>query len=317
MARPCFCDPACRLPDEYGVLAAVLDAPAADLPKRVYADFLEDHADPRGAFLREWVAGASSGPPPADHLPASWLSLVGFTLDHEIRRYDRPAWEAAVRQAAMPGLYVRTEPRGNEPFAPGASRVGGRPELPPDAVLTPECGSMAFLAQFSLSELAASPVCRVLPRAGLLSLFAELDPPGLFADGRALVTPSLAGLAERKHTGLELVACRVEFVEWMTLPPPYSAALDRHRLTPAHHAEYEDLYASFPRPNGVVHQLLGHPSSAQTLPKPGCEAAYTLLAELGADERAGLTAGRWRYVIPERALREGRFDVAHLEHQPD
>lgn len=41
-----------RSAEEAGLLRAILDDPADDVPRLIYADWLEDRGDPRGEFIR-------------------------------------------------------------------------------------------------------------------------------------------------------------------------------------------------------------------------------------------------------------------------
>lgn len=55
--------------DDEAFVRAVVDAPGDDTPRLVYADWLDDRSDPRGAYLRteaEWAKPWRSGERPAD-----------------------------------------------------------------------------------------------------------------------------------------------------------------------------------------------------------------------------------------------------------
>lgn len=175
MPRSPFPDPVCRLPDEYGFVAAVLAAPFDDLPKLVYADWLDEHDDPRGLFLRTWLAARKAGkklPKPDKKLSKCWLSVVGFTLDEWLKKQGNPTWGEAVRATAVPSIVVRTIPlKDGETVDTGRSKMGGLPDLDSETEWPEgEDEPAAFLAQWNLAELAVSPCCAKLPKQGAAHL---------------------------------------------------------------------------------------------------------------------------------------------------
>lgn len=321
-----FPDPACLLPDERAILANVLSSPEDANAKLVYADWLEERNDARGAFLRTWVQS-----PAEDRLPPgvskSWLSLLGATLRSQLRPFAKQPWAEAATRSARPGVIVSTKPsKGKAPR--GASKVGGLPDLPaetewPEA----ENGPAAFVAQWNLEELAASPVCLPLPRTGLLSVFIDLLPFIEDAgDGVAKViySPDLNDLEERepdeeRDEANVLSECRVSYHEWLTIPHSASTALSRFKLTGAQRDAYSDFY--FDRyaalASGIPpgsHQLLGHACPIQSYPIPE-GAGWQLLCQLGPDEAAGLEAcdgGTWYLTAKSSDLKRANFDNVNM-----
>jgi uncharacterized protein (TIGR02996 family) len=79
--------------DDEGFIRAVVDSPGDDTPRLVYADWLDDRADPRGPYLRaemEWAKPWRSGERPADS-PELW----------ELARGLDPVWVARVTRPPL------------------------------------------------------------------------------------------------------------------------------------------------------------------------------------------------------------------------
>ena len=324
-----FPDPVCKLPGEYGLVAAVLAAPLDDLPKLVYADWLDEHNDPRGQFLRVWLAARKAGkklPKPDKKLSKCWLSLVGFTLDEWLKKQGTPAWAEAVRATAEPCLVVRTIPlEDGETVDTVRSKMGGLPDLDPDTEWPQaEEGEAAFVAQWNLTEMAVSPCAAKLPNVGLLSFFIDLVPfVEDSGDGgsEVIVTPSKVIVEEREPDDQAeenaLPACRVEFREWLSIPNYTSPAL-RKLLSKNLWEEYADAPVEpLLRPQGM-HRILGHPDPIQNDPSPAGRKAWSLLTEFGPDPDLRLEAcdgGTWYFMIPDADLKKGKFDDTQMEFQ--
>jgi uncharacterized protein (TIGR02996 family) len=170
-----FPDPAAVLPGEAEMLSAVLANLTDDLPKLVYADWLEERGDPRGPFLRAFVHAIQQGGELPDYLdyPWSWTELTGISILNAAWKHDLSIGPDELLRDAIPGLsFTSTPSPANSDLPLGCSKFGGHPDMPPD-VDWPECEdrSLSFLAQFNLDELSASPASKDLPRSGLLSVF--------------------------------------------------------------------------------------------------------------------------------------------------
>ncbi|MBY0459790.1 MAG: DUF1963 domain-containing protein [Gemmataceae bacterium] len=170
--------PAALLAGEFSLLAAVVDHPAEDTAKLVYADWLGEHDDPRGAFLRDFVTAAASGRefPPVPDFAAGWLDLVGVPIDQRIRACGWSDRRTAVLSHAKAAVAIHTDLEDEDHFRHGASKFGGLPSLPIGSSWpTCQAGPLDFLAQFDLAELARTVAGRALPAAGLLSFFLYRD----------------------------------------------------------------------------------------------------------------------------------------------
>lgn len=327
MARKLFPDPVCRLPGEYGFVAAVLAAPLDDLPKLVYADWLDEHTDPRGAFLRAWLAAKQAGkkrPKPDKKLSKCWLSVMGYTLDAWLVQQGNPAWGEAIRATAEPCLVVRTvRLEDGETVPTGSSKMGGFADLDPYTRWPlGENGECALLAQWNLSELAGSPCAARLPKEGLLSFFVDLIP---FIDDscdgctEVIFVPNPTELEEcdpdDQHEYNEIAACRVEFHEWLSIPDHQSPVLNQFASVsnPEWHGHFD-----YPTPKGS-HHILGHPSPIQNDPTPtDSRKRWALLTQFGPDSNLRLEAcdgGTWYFMIPSADLKKGKFDATYMEFQ--
>lgn len=206
--------------------AVVQDLPN-DAPRLAYAEWLESRAPDRARFLRAFVrASASMEPedfPRPEGMSEEWLELIGFRLLEKLADSNVPDLKESVLRLARPALRMKTpDPVGGVEEAPavgtgaisrllrllrpgpervetnrreppdipvGASRLGGRPEVPPGFAwprgedctgFWPEetvgYRSLAgFLAQVNLAEIAHTRAARDLPSTGMLSFFAFQD----------------------------------------------------------------------------------------------------------------------------------------------
>jgi uncharacterized protein (TIGR02996 family) len=319
----------CRLPDEYGLVAAVLASPLDDLPKLVYADWLEERNDPRGTFLRVWLAARKAKKPlpkPDKKLGKCWLSVVGFTLDEWLAKQGHPAWGDAIRATAEPSVVVESFIlKADETIPVGGSKMGGLPDLDGETEWPEgEDGPSAFVAQWNLAELAVSPCCAKLPRKGLLTFFIDLMPfveDSGDGDNDVFYHPDPTGFEEREpdeerqHSN-EPPACRVEFREWLSLPDHRSPGLKK-LLSEKLRQEYAMPYFERPEPRGP-HRILGHASPIQNDPTPPGKKAWSLLTEFGPDDELELHAcdgGMWYFMTPTAELKKGKFDGTYMDFQ--
>jgi uncharacterized protein YwqG len=101
-----------------------------------------------------------------------------MTLD-EIREALRAAELERLADAAerlvLPAIRIEPQMVDEDTIPVGASKLGGRPDLPPDFIWPDWKGvELTFLAQFQLSELVAYDVERLLPSGGMLYFFYEV-----------------------------------------------------------------------------------------------------------------------------------------------
>lgn len=121
-------------------------------------------------------------------------NLNGDALIEELLSSHRlQSHQAAIRKLQRPAMYLKTRMDDAASSALGATRVGGRPDLPRgvDWPRFAEGKPLAFLGQVNLAEVAKAAPSFGLPKHGLLSFFSVLGwqengasdpvmPPGRF-----------------------------------------------------------------------------------------------------------------------------------------
>src|SRR5262245_27789853 len=238
-------------------------------------------------------------------------------LGELIRRSDLQPFEDRLRQLARPAIDILPVLDQAQP-PPGASRVGGVPDVPP-GFEWPHLGAirLSSVVQIRMSDLPAGPASELLPSAGLLSLFVAQDPDGEAFSGdagyaRAFLFPEgvLLAPAERPGPAASSRACGLEFAatsdvpfdafQWRALQAGEECPIDDSQLWQLH----QDLHQS-------SHYLLGHPSHCTLAydPTPGPE--WVALFSLGTDDDLGWCWGdgdRLMTFIERRALAAGLFD---------
>jgi uncharacterized protein (TIGR02996 family) len=157
------------------MLAGVVADHWSDSSLLIYADWLEDRGDPRGPFLRSSIAvfgDPTTALPPTADFATAWLDTSGITLLHGLRQCNLADRREEVARLARTTLLIETENSSNTTTPIGGTKFGGCPDLP-EGVEWPKCakGSLAFLAQFKLADLANTQVARRLPSEGMLSFF--------------------------------------------------------------------------------------------------------------------------------------------------
>jgi hypothetical protein len=99
----------------------------------------------------------------------SWSADPG-ELRRQLRETGLEAFEDRILEGSEPAVLLRwMAPSEHESRE---SRIGGRPDLPPDAAWPEHAGApMIFLCQVRLAELAGLPGAEVLPDHGVLSFW--------------------------------------------------------------------------------------------------------------------------------------------------
>jgi hypothetical protein len=198
----------------------------------VYADWLEEHGDARGPFLRAFVEAARGNGktplPNSERFSKAWRNLCGVTLGEGILAFDLLAHRDAILKLARPTVEVTTSKSRDSALAIGTTKFGGRPDLPRgEAWPTRDKGPLGFLAQINLADLAQTFTGRELPGSGLLSFFVYNDPdtgePGDEGGFRALYFPDPSALSRRDPpAGIarwhKSPACRATLAETLDLP---------------------------------------------------------------------------------------------------
>ncbi len=248
-----------------------------------------------------------------------------------------------IRKIARRAILLRTRKSSEAKIPLGATKVGGRPDLPP-ATAWPtyrDGRPLAFLAQINLGEIAkvGTPL-RGLPKAGLLSAFSvwgwveedDLDPrtPSEDTDDQVgwtvmLHTPPRAKL-ERRRTPRGLRAFKAAAVE----PTPILSLPD-HRSEPALAALHwtEDEYDRFDDMQSAFrslqmghwlgnsdaveghHALGGYAVFQQYFPEEALATGRTMLLQIATDDHAEMCwgdGGELTFYADAKALARGRVE---------
>ncbi len=182
-------------PDEQGLVARIQQNFADDAPKLVYADWLEERDDPRGAYLRAWVFLRRRSAKSSDYEilqrhqdlgNREWAYRLGLPHTHAlIRQYCNIETLDRLTNLFRPGFWVVDGEYEETDIPVGASKRGGYPDLlPSQRWPVYDQAPMQFLMQINLAEIAAHPCAGLLPTEGVLSFFAQasqgVPPPQRF-----------------------------------------------------------------------------------------------------------------------------------------
>lgn len=252
-------------------------------------------------------------------------------------------------------IRIQTQSVAESALSLGASRIGGRPDLP-DTLAWPQWNSlpMSFIAQFALSEVSPYDTSRLLPSSGGLYFFydAAQETYGGNANERdawkVLYNSSPATVLRRREFPPALpatsrfAACALTFNVESTLPQRPEVLTDNLDWTDAEQRLYAEFMAAhYPDRTPTHHRLLGHsddlqddmhlqaqlaahglnPEQGDTSPElePGAR-DWLLLLQLDSDHNAGMrwgSAGMLYFWIQRLALQNRSFDNVWLVLQSD
>ena len=170
----------------------------------------------------------------------------------------------------------------------GASKFGGSPDLPPDAIWPMYNESpLSFLLQLNLEELSTYRCCASLPSSGLLSFFYEMETMswGFDPDDRGswkvLYTKDLTKLQRRQPPDdleedyIWPMSMPITFSEEISTPSYNSIALEQLKFTDDEMDRYvehiEKLEGVNPEAPAPVHQVFGHPDPVQNEMQLECQ----------------------------------------------
>ena len=258
--------------------------------------------------------------------------------------------------AVEPAVRLRTEPTDEVVLPLGGSRIGGRPDAAEDFRWPAWKGvPLSFLGQIDLAEVSGFSFCDVLPESGRLLFFynAGQQTWGFDPEDRGSFAV-LYSSAPRKELvrhdwpdGLpdesRFNACGVDFREVLTLPPWESILVERLELSGDEVDRYLEVLEEVEgeEGEGMLHQLLGHPSPIQNEMQLECQLAangvyvgdptgykdprratlepgapsWRLLFQLDSDDAAEMMwgdLGRLYFWIRDEDLRDCRFDQSWM-----
>lgn len=250
-------------------------------------------------------------------------------------------------------LSLSTEPALENDIAIGATKMGGFPDLPGNAVWPskPKGGKpLSFIAQLDLAQLKAREIEPALPDSGLLSFFYDVDglPGGLSRDEsggwRVLYFPANTNLTRRLDMKPDILlnACSVKAKRGLSLPSEMDGVFNGLDAPENQREAYCEIVASLLESGGGAHQFLGHESPIQ---HPVCEETvqaisscyesekfnckkwekvkdqvrdWRLLLQIGSDDDLGIVwgdMGTIYFTIKYKELATGRFEDAWLIFQ--
>jgi hypothetical protein len=258
------------------------------------------------------------------------------------RGLARVAGELLRLAAPMVRVYISRADEADLPA--GASKIGGRPDLPAGVAWPAWHEPLAFIAQFDLAAVAPHERGGILPARGLFSFFYETDGEPLYSAGWGLpegtapedypdIDPSLGwrvlyhagdpvtfvrreippGLNERGR----FPACAARFAAEVTLPDVDGPEVAPLGLSGAERSALIDLAADVNRGMWEAggHHLLGYPYNLGASTLAGCEIAARRIpyASLVADtarrrELEREAARRWRLLLQVDSSDEAAMD---------
>ena len=199
-----------------------------------------------------------------------------------IREKSPPRLAEAVERSVRESLLLRTTPVPDEEMPVGKSRIGGMPDLPPEAEW-PSWNDqpLAFIAQINVSELPSFEFLQVLPSTGVLSFFYSAQQETWGFDPKDKGSWRVLHLEEQglqRRTPSPYLpdegiypACGLDFAPSFTLPDSESPLIDlgENRYTSDEARQYVDLWSSFAElvdDGRWLNRLLGHPDVIQHNP---------------------------------------------------
>lgn len=191
----------------------------------------------------------------------------------------------ALARLAEPSIRLTPRPAALETLAPGASRFGGAPDVPPGFAWPERDGRpLAFLAQLDLAAI-RSPE---LPASGSLLFFYDaaaqpwgFDPKDAGGARVVHVDAPRDALARRRHPGAgagpgPFRCCTLSFDPALDLADPGDEVLERSRVPfdDATLGAYLDVAAALSGvdgPDATYHHLLGNPQLVQGDMRSECQ----------------------------------------------
>lgn len=264
-------------------------------------------------------------------------------MDRLIELHDLKGYRKEIRKIACHAILLRTSKTAEAEIALGATKIGGRPDLPPETVWPAyqDGKPLAFLAQIDLAEIAKLGVpIKGLPSDGLLSVFsvwgwldAHNSDPQTPENGNvdqvgwtvALHTPPRVKL-ERARTPRGVNSFKAAVVEptpILSLPnhraEPPLAALD---WTDDEYERFDEMQSDFRSiqmghwlknsDSFASHHLLGgYALFQQAFPTEVLDKGLTMFLQIGSDGNTGMCwgdGGELTFYADAKALAKGRLE---------
>jgi uncharacterized protein YwqG len=260
-----------------------------------------------------------------------------------------------IGRLARPSIRLVTKQVDESTLQPGASKIGGVPDLPEGVAWPDKQGQpQSFIAQIRLADVHSYDVEKVLPAAGTLWFFYDAtqqtfgeDPTDrsgwsvIFVEKATLKRASLPG---KLPTEGQFHACSLSFASEYTLSQQPQLEIPAFDWSAEEQAKYEQLLSTFPTAtdHAAIHnRLLGHPDTIQDDMRQQCQLTshgvtdvtdpraaellkgamdWQLLLQVDSDEHAGM---RWAdngmlyYWITYTDLQTQHFDATWLVLQSE
>jgi hypothetical protein len=200
---------------------------------------------------------------------------------------DQVGLSSEALASCLPAIRIRScAPGARIPL--GASRLGGRPDLPKGRSWPLYDGRpMVFLGQFRLDELAAALPAEKLSSTGLVSVFADVDPEARFVSNQdgvhveVVADDDLKRLPWPARLDPELrYSPALAFAEPTVSPP---TALEEYAT-----ADVLKSFTELTVADGPAHQMFGYESTIQGTQAPE---GYRLLLQMDGDSITGTSFG--------------------------
>jgi uncharacterized protein YwqG len=239
-----------------------------------------------------------------------------------------PSLAAALTALARDSIRLRGQPADDTDVPLGASKLGGRPDLPLGTAWPSRDGeSLAFIAQVRLADAAPYDTAHVLPATGLLSFFYDAkqetygDDPVDRGGWQVLYLAGDSSQLRRTDAPAPLPAharytpCALTCAAEVTLPQDPRLEQPTWQWQPGQQQRYEDLLANVPSVAERAephHRMLGYADTLQDDMRLQCQlvahgvkigtqdprsaalasgaASWLLLLQIDSDAQAGM---RW------------------------
>ena len=245
----------------------------------------------------------------------TWLDHPGLSADR--KKLHKQCKSAGILDSlpnieafARPAISLLVKKRAPKELCVG--RIGGAPDFPPSmdwpvAAKRP----LGFVAQLDLNALAAFDLQNELPKEGLLSFFAALDPNKPRYGSAAVVCHATGPMTPRSNPtpwGSKTVGWLIPKLR-LSLPYHEDEACERVGLSDDDRESYHDeVFLAF-APDEHAHQVLGYGTQGTG---PGIE-GHRLLAQFDSDDRIDFDVGDYetlRFFVEPTAFRS--FDLAKV-----
>jgi len=173
----------------------------------------------------------------------------------------------------------------------GASRIGGAPDLDAGATWPKTTRPLELVAQLRLDEIAPFDSDGILPKTGLLLLFADLSPSSsrYLEDGTFVHVAKLTTIARRPPPdGVAMLQeSAVSLAPAISLPPADGAFIAKAKLSENDRETYNDRVL-LPALAKTKHQILGYPTLTEV---EAAKADEHCILQLASDTKRKLSFG--------------------------